>query len=378
MNNQFYRPSIVKVDLDAILHNYRLFSDMHKGKTTIAVIKANGYGLGAVPIAKHLSAHGAKFFAVATLDEAFELRQSGIEEKILVLGVVKPEYIQIASENNISLTVPSLDWLKEASALATGSTMNLHVKLDTGMNRIGIHDIHEYQEVVRMILANDTFHFEGVFTHFSVADAEDHHTDDAYLDFETKVNSSPKPEYIHCQNSAASIRFDKSFCNAIRLGISLYGYYPSPYVKTHYPIDLKPAMQLTSEVCHVKTIQNGDAVSYGRTYIANDTHYVSTVPLGYADGIPRKLQGFKVSVGNQTAEIIGRVCMDQLMLKTDAPVQVGERVIIIDNKDNDQSIDEVADHLETINYEVLTSLGRRLPREYHQNKHISLINDLLQ
>lgn len=378
MKNQFYRPSIVKVDLDAILHNYQLFCDMHKGKTTIAVIKANGYGLGSVPIAKHLSAHGANFFAVATLDEALELRQASIVEKILVLGVVRPEFIKIASEFNISLTVPSLEWLKEACKVASDFNISLHVKLDTGMNRIGIHDIQEYQEVVNIIMESERFHFEGVFTHFSVADAEDHHTDDAYLDFETKVNSSPKPEYIHCQNSAASIRYDKSFCNAIRLGISLYGYYPSPYVKTHYPIDLRPAMQLTSEVCHVKTIQNGDAVSYGRTYVAKDTHYVSTVPIGYADGIPRKLQGFKVSVGNQTAEIIGRVCMDQLMLKTEAPVQVGDQVIIIDNKDNDQSIDVVADHLETINYEVLTSLGRRLPREYHQNKHITLMNDLLQ
>lgn len=381
MSDRIYRPSFVNVDLDAINENYKAVGRLHPNKTVIAVVKANGYGLGSVQIATHLYNQGAEFFAVATLDEAIELRMHGIKAKILVLGIIEPKDIHKASQHRLALTVPGLSWLEEALEFLDEDDKPIwvHLKLDTGMARIGMREKQEYQQVVDLVQAQDKTIFEGVYTHFSCADEDNDSASIAYSKFIDIVHSSELPSYIHCQNSAAALRFDASECTALRLGISLYGYYPSEYIQSISKLKLKPAMQLVSTVNFVKSIQPGDTVSYGATYVAEHEETVATFPLGYADGLNRKLQGYKINLAGTDAEIIGRICMDQFIARVPKGTTVGTQAIIIDHHtDSNQSIEQVAEQLGTISYEVLTSLSRRLPKIYNTDGSVEKYNELLK
>ena len=229
MSEKFYRSTYLNVNLDAILNNYQTFNQLHHNKTVISVIKANSYGLGSVKVAHHLMEHGASFFAVATLDEAIELRMHGIDAKILVLGVIPTKDICKAIQHRVALTVPSKAWLKEAIRNIPEKNEKelwLHAKIDSGMGRLGMKDVEEYKDVVDIINKKDDLVFEGVFTHFASADEPGDSMNEQYEFFKDIVNQVEKPNYIHSQNSAASLLMDGQFCNAIRLGISLYGYYP--------------------------------------------------------------------------------------------------------------------------------------------------------
>ena len=382
MSEKFYRATYLNVNLDAILANYQNFNQLHANKTFISVIKANGYGLGSVKIAQHLMRHGATFFAVATLDEAIELRMHGVDAKLLVLGVVPTEDIEKAIQHRVALTVPSKAWLKETiKQIPDDNQKNLwlHVKLDTGMGRIGMKDIDEYKEVVDLINKRDHLVFEGVFTHFASADEPGNSMNEQYTLFKEMVNQVEKPIYIHCQNSAGSLLMDGQFCNAIRLGISLYGYYPSEYVKDNVKVHLRPSAQLVSETVQVKTLKAGETVSYGRTYIADEEMTIAILPIGYADGYLRSMQGAFVNVNGSQCEVIGRICMDQLIVKVPSHVKTGEKVILMDNHvDSPQSAEAVANKQGTINYEVLCNLSRRLPRIYYYDNNEEVTNELLK
>lgn len=381
MSDRFYRPSYVNVDLDAIADNYKAVGRLHPNKSVIAVVKANGYGLGAVQIASHLTDVGAEFFAVATLDEAIELRMHGIKAKILVLGIIEPKDIYKASQHRLALTVPGVQWLEEALGFLEDDDKPfwVHLKIDSGMGRIGMRDAAEYQQVVDIIKNNPQTIFEGVYTHFSRADEDNNSTEMAYKKFIDIVNTSELPPFIHCQNSAASLRFDASECTALRLGISLYGYYPSDFIREISNIQLKPAMQLVSTVNFVKDVRAGDTISYGETYTASQDETIATFPLGYADGLSRHLQGYTINLTGVDAEIVGRICMDQFLARVPKGTQVGTQAIIIDHHaDSAQAIERVAEKLDTISYEVLTSLGRRLPKCYITGDDSDNYNELLK
>ncbi|WP_414042322.1 alanine racemase [Macrococcus sp. EM39E] len=381
MSDRIYRPSYVNVDLDAINDNFKAVGRLHPNKTVIAVVKANGYGLGAVQIATHLYNQGTEFFAVATLDEAIELRMHGIKAKILVLGIIEPKDIHKASQHRLALTVPGIAWLQEAIEFLEDDDKPfwIHLKLDTGMGRIGMRDSAEYQQVIEEIQQQDKMIFEGVYTHFSCADEENNSAEIAYNKFIEIVNTSEKPPFIHCQNSAAALRFDASACTAIRLGISLYGYYPSEFIKNISKLQLKPAMQLVSTVNFIKDVKVGDTVSYGETYVAQADETIATFPLGYADGLNRKLQGYQINLAGTDVEIVGRICMDQFLARVPEGTEVGTQAIIIDHYlESNQSIERVANQLDTINYEVLTSLSRRLPKCYITGDDIDKYNELLK
>ncbi|MGK0576711.1 alanine racemase [Macrococcus capreoli] len=381
MSDRIYRPSYVNINLDAISENFKSFGKLHPNKTEIAVVKANGYGLGAVQIAKHLVQHGAEFFAVATLDEAIELRMHGIKAKILVLGIIEPKDIHKACQHRLALTVPGLKWLHEALQFveADDKPFWAHLKLDTGMGRIGMRDVEEYKAVVSLVKQHDKTVFEGVYTHFSCADEDNDSAQIAYDQFINTVNTCEVPSFVHCQNSAAALRFDASECTALRLGISLYGYYPSTFIRDITQVKLKPAMQLVSTVNFVKEIHAGDTVSYGATYVAEQDETIATFPLGYADGFSRQLQGYHINLEGHEVPIVGRICMDQFLARVPKGTVEGAQAIIIDHHaDSNQSIEEVADKLNTINYEVLTSLGRRLPKHYVTQDSIEKYNELLK
>lgn len=380
MSDRYYRPTFVNVNLDAISSNFKHIEKLHPNKTVIAVIKANGYGLGSVNVAKHLMTSGTDFFAVATLDEAIELRMHGIKAKILVLGVVDSKHIRQASRHRLALTAPDAKWVEDASRYieAEDKPVWLHIKVDSGMGRIGVQTKQEYDMVVDKVAAVEQFIFEGVFTHFSSADEDNALTERAYDTFLGIINDN-KPQYIHCQNSAATLRYDCSECNAVRLGISLYGYYPSEFIRAVSNVKLQPAVQLVSTACFIKHIKSGDTVSYGATYTAQSDEVVATFPIGYADGLPRAMQGYNINLEGTEVPIIGRICMDQMMARVPDDTLLGAQCIIIDNNaDSNQSLERVAQQLGTITYEVLTSLSRRLPKRYYIGDDIEVYNELMK
>ncbi|HHD0082832.1 TPA: alanine racemase [Staphylococcus aureus] len=382
MSDKFYRSAYMNVDLNAVASNFKVFSTLHPNKTVMAVVKANAYGLGSVKVARHLMENGATFFAVATLDEAIELRMHGITAKILVLGVLPTKDIDKAIQHRVALTVPSKQWLKEAIKNISGEQEKklwLHIKLDTGMGRLGIKDTKTYQEVIEIIQQYEQLVFEGVFTHFACADEPGDMTTEQYQRFKDMLNEAIKPEYIHCQNSAGSLLMDCQFCNAIRPGISLYGYYPSEYVQQKVKVHLKPSVQLIANVVQTKTLQAGESVSYGATYTATDPTTIALLPIGYADGYLRIMQGSFVNVNGHQCEVIGRVCMDQTIVKVPDQVKAGDSVILIDNhRESPQSVEVAAEKQHTINYEVLCNLSRRLPRIYHDGDQRFVTNELLK
>lgn len=382
MSDKFYRSTYLNVDLSAILNNYNTVRTLHSDKTVIPVVKANSYGLGSVKIAQHLMNNGADFFAVATLDEAIELRMHGINAQILILGVVPLEDINKAIQHRVALTVPSLQWLQHAIELIRDDNEKnlwLHVKLDTGMGRLGIKSLEEYKEVIDLIQSHPHLVFEGVYTHFANADEPGDSMDNQYEQFETLVTQAEKPKFIHSQNSAGSLLRNFELCNAVRLGISLYGYYPSAYVKEKVETELQPSAQLLTQVVQTKYLKVGESVSYGSTYTATEDIKIAILPIGYADGYLRSMQGAFVNVKGHQCEVIGRVCMDQMIIKVPDDVKERDTVTLLDNAyDSPQSAETLAQKQDTISYEVLCNLGRRLPRIYQVDDEMHVTNELLK
>lgn len=382
MSEKYYRSTYVNVDLNAIVSNFQVFQKLHPTKTVIPVVKANGYGLGSLPIARQLMKNGAEFFAVATLDEAIELRMHGINAKLLVLGVIPTADINKALQHRIAVTVPSKSWLDEVITNLPEENEKdqwFHVKLDTGMGRLGVKDVSEYKEIIETIDAHEHLIFEGVFTHFACADEPGDSMNQQQNLFEEMVNQARKPEFIHSQNSAGALMKDTQFCNAVRIGISLYGYYPSHYVKDNVKVHLKPSAQWISEVVQRKVLQPGESVSYGSIYTATEPTEIGIIPVGYADGYPRLMSGAYVNVNGHQCEVIGKVCMDQIIIKVPAEIKVGDKVILMDHHvDTPQSAEALARQQHTINYEVLCNLNRRLPRIYHGTEVVEINNELLK
>lgn len=382
MSDKYYRNTYINVDLAAINNNYRQFTQLHDNKTVIPVIKANGYGLGSVRIAQYLVDHGASFFSVATLDEAIELRMHGIKAQILILGVIPIEDINKAIQHRVAITVPSKSWLSSAIKAINDDNEKrlwLHIKLDTGMGRLGIKNQAEYHQTIHLIEQHEHLVFEGVYTHFACADEPGDSAQQQYQCFKTWVTSTDMPRYVHAQNSAGALMIDADICNAVRLGISLYGYYPSEYVKEEADIELQPSAELMTQIVQTKELQSGESVSYGSTYTAQSPIKIGIIPIGYADGYLRIMQGHFVNVKGQQCEVIGRVCMDQTIIKINDDILEGDEVCVISKQqDSIQSVDAIAKQQKTINYEVLCNLGRRLPRIYKFDNKEYIINDLLK
>jgi alanine racemase len=385
MEAAFYRDSWVEIQLDAIKYNLQeIKSRINKDKQIFVVLKANAYGHGDIQVAKAALDEGVYGIAVALLDEGLRLRHAGITAPILVLGYVKPELSEIAADHDITLTVYQKEWLEKAKAALKNKKLSIHIKVDTGMGRIGIKSKVELEELLSNI-DHQFFQVDGLFTHYATADEEDstyyeqqtNTFKEAVLLFKQYITN---PVIIHAENSAASIRFSDDSFNAIRYGISLYGLYPSPYMKKQLPISLRPVLSLHSRLVHVKKIEKGEYVSYGRTFQAKEETWVGTVPIGYADGWPRKLQGTEVLVEGKRMPIIGRICMDQFMIQLDKEYPVGTLVTLIGKQQEEEvSIDEVADHLNTINYEVACMISARLPRVYKLGeKVVEIENSVLK
>ncbi|MTV82942.1 alanine racemase [Secundilactobacillus folii] len=363
-----HRPSQLVIDQSAIYDNIAAEKARLKSGTELfQVVKANGYGHGITQVARTAERAGASGFCVAILDEALTLRAAGFNEPILVLGITEPKYADLMASHHISATVGSVEWLESAASfLQTGHHLAVHLGLDTGMGRLGFQQPEELSVAVNYLETHPQFDFEGIFTHFATADSAD--TDYFKIQvarWQAFMAVLPKrPRYVHVSNSATSLWHEVCNGNMIRFGVAAYGLNPSG-TELKEPYKLKPAMSLTSQLVFVKQLPKGYSVSYGATYTATEDEWVGTLPIGYADGYERRLQGFHVLVDGQLCEIIGRICMDQLMIRLPQKYAVGTKVTLV-GADHGQSItlQDVADYCGTIHYEIACGFTARLPRVY--------------
>ena len=368
------RPTQLRVNLDALLNNYNKLNSLNNEKIGLAVVKADSYGLGSKVIAEHLYQNGVRHFATATLEEALELKDVIKDSMVLVLGVINSQNVKYAVENNVSLTCPSKEWLEESLVhlQQIEGKLKIHVKLDTGMGRIGASDLEELKEIDNL-LDSEKIDFEGIFSHYSNADGEDDNYDNYQTEnFERSLKIfTHKPKYIQIENSAGTVKYsnrDDQF-NLTRIGIAMYGCYPSGNIEKLEKVQLEPVASLVSKVTHVKKFQAGQKLGYGVSYEAKQDEYIATVPIGYADGLLRRAQGFKIRVGSEECEIVGRVCMDQLMVRCSKNVKVGDDVLFFGEYSGQKvSVDEFAEYQNTISYEIFCCINKRVPRVYYKNK----------
>ena len=367
------------VSLDAIAHNFaEMKKNIAEGTKMIAVIKADGYGHGAEAIARLTDNYSYIWgYAVATAEEALQLRNAGVEKPILILGLVFEEYFREMVAGDIRLTVCEYETAKKLSreAVRQDKTVHIHIGLDTGMSRIGFADTPESVEEIKKIAALDHLEIEGMFTHFARADETDKTPAadqlNRYLAFAELLEKSGVHRPLkHCSNSAGIIRMKEANLDAVRAGITIYGIYPSSEVERDI-VKLEPAMELKSHISYVKDLEPGASISYGGTYTADKKIRVATIPAGYADGYPRTLsnKGW-VLIHGQKAPILGRVCMDQFMVNvSDIPdVKAGDEVTLI-GKDGDEfiSIETFGDMSGRFSYEFACDISKRVPRVYLKN-----------
>ncbi|MFB5663947.1 alanine racemase [Alteribacillus sp. HJP-4] len=374
-----YRDTWVEIDLSNIKYNIRKVKERFKQRMHVmAVVKADGYGHGAVKTAEAALEGGAEFLGVALLEEAIELREAGIKAPVLVLGRTKPEDAEIAVQHDISLTVFQRDWLiKTQNLLPAKKKLRIHMKVDTGMGRIGIHTHDELVSFLKELSQIESIHLEGVFTHFATADEKDksyftkQYT--RFIDMLEVIQSqfSDIP-YIHCGNSATGLRYPDQCFNMFRFGISLYGLTPSAEIVDELPFQLKEAFSLHSRLVQVKKLSEGESISYGATYTTEAEEWIGTVPIGYADGWYRyhSSAGGYVLIDGDKAPIIGRICMDQMMIKLPRELPVGEKVTMIGTqKQSSITVLDAAQRLQTITYEIPCMISKRVPRIYKNNNN---------
>lgn len=371
MKETFYRDTWVEVNLDNIDYNIKQIKHrLSHPSEIIAVVKADGYGHGDIEVARRALQSGARFLAVALLEEALRLRHANIDAPILVFGRVEPKDTPVAAEHNITLTFFQKKWIQEVKQYSFNQPLKLHMKWDTGMGRIGLRTEEELSEIVDELKECQTITLTGVYTHFATADEADlsyfHKQESRFKQLLAVFNRIWKqPVVFHTGNSAASIRFPEKMHHYIRFGIAMYGLYPSETVKKEQDISLKQAFSLHSRLIHVKKVAAGESISYGATYTAEQDEWIGTIMIGYADGWIRKLQGMDVLINGKRMPIAGRICMDQTMIKLDQEYPVGTMVTLIGSQGNETiEVDEIAAYLETINYEVPCMISSRIPRVY--------------
>jgi alanine racemase len=381
------RPVWAEINLDNLAHNMREVKRVVKDGTMItAVIKADGYGHGAVQIGKTLLENGADRFAVATLSEAIQLRKSYEDIPILILGYTPSESADIVIKNNIIQTIYTYDqaaiYSKKARQL--NKEVKVHIKIDTGMSRLGMKPTKETVETIKKINKLPNMVVEGMFTHFAVADeVEKEFTYEQARKFKFICDEIEKEDINipikHVSNSAAIIDLPDLNYNMVRAGIMLYGLYPSDEVDKNR-VNLKEVMSLKVKISHVKEVEAGIGISYGLIYKTDKPTKIATLPIGYADGYTRLLSGkAKVLVKDKKVPVVGRICMDQCMIDvTGIDVNRGDIVILFgSNGNNSISIDEVAKGVDTINYEIVCMISKRVPRVYVKNNQIVDICDYL-
>lgn len=381
---EYYR-GYAKIDLDAIYDNIKaLKNNISKDVTVTAVIKSDGYGHGAVPIAKTVD-NLVSAYAVATIHEAINLREHGIHKPIYILGFTHESMFEEAIKQNIRLTVYDGETAEIISKTAESinKTADIHIKTDTGMSRIGFKDNSESIEIIKRISKLPGINIEGIYTHFSAADEKNKHS--VHIQLKRFINfiDNLKKEninipIIHCANSAGVIDLPENSFSTVRAGIAIYGLYPSEDVNKE-TVKLKPALSLKSHIIQLKWVDKGTGIGYGSTYITDRETHVATIPIGYGDGYPRSLSNKgNVLINGERARIIGRVCMDQFMVDVThlKNVENGDVVTLVGTDGNEViTVEELSEQAGTFNYEFVCDIGKRIPRIYFRNDKIVCIKD---
>jgi len=374
----YNRPVWAEIDLAAIRHNLSEVRRLVGPKKIMAVVKANAYGHGALEVGQACLNEGADRLAVAILNEAVLLRQGGIKSPIMILGWTPPEDYIRALENDIILTIYNLEEARQLQqqAKSLGKKATVHLKVDTGMSRIGLVPSEQNVNTALEIIAMENVEVEGIFTHLAKADELDktysHWQLERFLDFVAKIEERAHRKILikHAANSAAIIDLPEAHLDLVRPGIMLYGLKPSNEVRLS-KVELKQAMTLKARVSRVEKFPAGTKISYGGIFTASKETIIASLPLGYADGYTRLLTGKgEVMYEDQRFPIAGRVCMDLCLVDvTDGPlIKVGDEFILIGKGKNDCiSVDEIAEKLGTINYEIVCMISARVPR-IHVNK----------
>lgn len=341
------------IDLRNLIYNVDQIKK-HTSKKVIAVVKADAYGHGAIEIAKALVDNVA-YLAVACLEEALELRNAKIEKPILILGHTDPEDFDVAAKMDITITIHNLNQLDNVNI---NNKLKVHIKVDTGMNRIGFNNIDDVLKAIQLIKQNDLMYLEGIFTHYATADCDEAFYQEQRNKFEDILKcTNYQFDYIHSSSSAASINYGEDLTNAIRPGILLYGIKPS----FNIDFDLKPVLSLYSKVIQLKKISAGERIGYGNAYITKEDMIIATIPIGYGDGWLRRNAIVPVYINGNYCNVVGRICMDMLMVKVNEDTKLGDKVELIGPH---ITADDIASKTETISYEVVCNLGRRLERNY--------------
>ena len=371
-----YNRIYARINMDNLRFNIKKMKSMIKSDMKVlAVVKADAYGHGAVGVALRIR-DLADYYGVATIDEAVELRQAGITEPILIIGYTDSEDFPKLMEYNITQAVYDVAECKKLSDVAVGAgvKVKVHLKVDTGMGRIGFSaDAFGVEEALKL-KDMPGLDIEGIFSHYAKADELDksysHVQKEKFLSFIDGLEAGGVSFAVkHIDNSAGTMEMDDNEFDMVRLGIVTYGLYPSDEVDKS--VEIRPVMSLISHISHIKTVEKGTSISYGGTYVADETRRIATVTVGYADGYPRAQSNLgRVIVRGQYAPIVGRVCMDQMMIDvTDIPdVSIKDEVILIGGTDDKYiSVEEVAKYANSFNYELVCHIGRRVPHIYHED-----------
>lgn len=348
-----YRGTYALVNLNNITYNVeKIISTYFDYKYYIGVVKADSYGHDDLSTVRAIIAGGCNYLAVATLDEALIIRKEIKDIPILCLGITHHKYLNICLENNIDITVNSLDYLKEIDI----SNLNIHIKLNTGMNRLGIKDKDEFIEVYNLAKSK-RLNITGIYSHLYNATNNDLNNSqlNKFKELINLIDYSTIP-IIHLQSSEGIINLEKhEFINGCRLGIIMYGF------SSNDKQNLKSTFSLFSEVIQINELEKGDTLGYSAKYIAEKPTKIAVVSIGYADGIIRQNTGRIVYINNKRYPIVGNICMDMLFVEVDDSIKVGDKVTIL--KDNEHIL-EVAKHLNSIPYEILCTISKRVPRVY--------------
>ena len=321
--NKIYRETYAEINLKNIYQNYKNIGSLLNDKLVIPVVKANAYGHGVIEVVDYLVKKGVNYFAVSLLEEALELRKIFSNIEILVMGVIQKEYFQIAASNEISITISNFDQLIELNKLNTSLTV--HMKIDTGMNRLGFKSNEEIIEAFNIMKANKYINLEGIYTHFSTADMNKEYYNKQLNRFVEAIKLlNYKFKMVHMSNSSSMIKYEDNinFTTHTRLGISLYGLTLDEETKF-----LKNTYRLISHITDIKILEPGEKVGYGATYIAKEKEVIGILPIGYADGFIRQNQGGDVEIKGKRYPIVGRICMDQMFIKIDNTITKKDDII---------------------------------------------------
>lgn len=392
--DSYYRPTVAEISLDALESNIQAFRKrLPHGTLLLASVKANAYGHGAVEVARCAMQAGIDYLGVAFLDEALQIRAAGIEAPILVLGFTPKEGLSIARDQGITVTIYREDILDAAAALPPSDRkLKAHVKIDSGMGRLGVLPGEPAQKFLDRAFAIPGLDIEGLFTHFARADE----TDKQYTHMQAKrfasvveyaERSGRSIPIVHAGNSATGIDLPERVGSMLRLGISMYGYYPSEEVNGQ-AVALEPVLTLKTKIVHTKRLQAGEGISYGTRYFTNSEETIGTLPIGYADGFSRMLTGkAEALVRGRRVPVLGTICMDQCMIRLDdavgsdeTAVQLDEEAVLIGKQgDSSITVEEVADKLGTLNYEITCMVAARVPRVYKRGgETVAVTNPILE